>query len=90
MYTYECVGLLLVHGIGIHVKRFTCTRIGTYLYSSTVHLLHQYVGRSPTCKTFYSYMYVCDIEGDPAVKVNPKAEYILEQRPYYVDFDDDD
>ena len=33
---------------------------------------------------------ICDIEGDPAVKVNPKAEYILEQRPYYVDFDDDD
>ena len=33
---------------------------------------------------------MCDIEGDPAVKVNPKAEYILEQRPYYVNFDDDD
>ena len=33
---------------------------------------------------------VCDIEDDPAAKVNPKAEYILEQRPYYVDFDDDD
>ena len=33
---------------------------------------------------------MCDIGGDPAVKVNPKAEYILEQRPYYVNFDDDD
>jgi hypothetical protein len=33
---------------------------------------------------------VCDIEGDPVAKVNPKAEYMLEQRPYYVVFDDDD
>ena len=32
---------------------------------------------------------MCDIEGDPAPKNNPKAEYILEQRPYYVVFDDD-
>ena len=34
---------------------------------------------------------MCDIEGDPvATKVNPKAGYILEQRPYYVVFDDND
>ena len=33
---------------------------------------------------------MCDIEDDPAAKVNPKAEYILEQRPYHVAFDDDD
>ena len=32
---------------------------------------------------------MCDIEDDPAAKVNPKAEYILEQRPYHVAFDDD-
>ena len=33
---------------------------------------------------------MCDIEGDPVAKANPKAEYILEQRLYYVVFDDDD
>ncbi len=32
---------------------------------------------------------ILDIEGDPAPKNNPKAEYILEQWPYYVVFDDD-
>ena len=45
---------------------------------------------SSSKKARYSCHEMCDIEGDPAVKVNPKAEYILEQRPYYVNFDDDD
>ena len=33
---------------------------------------------------------VCGIDGDPVLKNNPKAEYVLEQRPYYATFDDDD
>ena len=32
---------------------------------------------------------VCGIDGDPATKNNPKAEYVLEGRPYYAEFDDD-
>ena len=32
---------------------------------------------------------VCGIDGDPAPKNNPKAEYVLEGRPYYAEFDDD-
>ena len=32
---------------------------------------------------------VCGIDGDPAPKNNPKAEYVLEHRPYYATFEDD-
>ena len=32
---------------------------------------------------------VCGIDGGPAPKNNPKAEYVLEGRPYYAEFDND-
>ena len=59
-----------------------------YLASGYRYIVGRSLHRVPTSSTL-QLAAVCGIDGDPATKNNPKAEYVLEGRPYYAEFDDD-